>query len=103
MQEIEQCIASLKMNQQWFSPKLQNSLMFQEADTVEEKLLLLTPAERKILSLIAKEKSSKEIAELLFISEKTVENHRSNILKKIKISSGNNALTIWAMKVAKVI
>jgi NarL family two-component system response regulator LiaR len=57
----------------------------------------LTASERKILSLIGKGKSSKEIAEELFISSKTVENHRSNICKKLGIT-GNSALLKYALR-----
>ena len=45
----------------------------------------LTPRELEIIQLIAQGLSSKEIAEKLFISQKTVENHRANIMAKLKI------------------
>ncbi len=43
----------------------------------------LTPREHEIVKLVAESASSKDIAELLSISEKTVERHRSNILQKL--------------------
>jgi DNA-binding NarL/FixJ family response regulator len=43
----------------------------------------LTPREREIVQLIAESRTSREIAELLTISEKTVERHRANILDKL--------------------
>ena len=49
---------------------------------------LLTDREREIVKLIAKEYSNKDIAEALFISERTVETHRKNIFKK----TGTNSL-----------
>ena len=49
---------------------------------------LLTDREREIVKLIAKEYSNKDIAEELFISERTVETHRKNIFKK----TGTNSL-----------
>jgi DNA-binding NarL/FixJ family response regulator len=43
----------------------------------------LTPRELEVVQLIAESKTSKEIAQLLTISEKTVERHRANILEKL--------------------
>jgi DNA-binding NarL/FixJ family response regulator len=47
----------------------------------------LTTREREILNLIAKELSNEEIANKLFISERTVETHRRNIFTKTKTKS----------------
>jgi len=57
----------------------------------------LTPAERRILKLIADHKTSKEIAEQLFISHRTVENHRHSICHKLGIH-GSNALVRFAVE-----
>lgn len=46
---------------------------------------LLTKREREVLKLIADGKSSREIANLLFISVRTVENHRANIMDKMGV------------------
>jgi DNA-binding NarL/FixJ family response regulator len=48
-------------------------------------LEMLSPREKEILQLITEEHTSSEIAKLLFISEKTVEKHRTNIMDKLKI------------------
>ncbi len=53
----------------------------------EEQLNLLTAREKEILSLIVKEFTSAEIAEKLFISKKTVDNHRQHILEKTNCKS----------------
>jgi DNA-binding NarL/FixJ family response regulator len=45
----------------------------------------LTTREREILKLIAEGKSNKEIADLLFISPRTVERHRANIMEKLNL------------------
>ena len=58
---------------------------------------LLTPAERRILQLIAHGKSSKEIAAELSIHYRTVENHRSNICRKLCLE-GSNALVRYALQ-----
>jgi two-component system nitrate/nitrite response regulator NarL len=57
----------------------------------------LTAMELKILSLIAQQKKSKEIAEILFVSEKTIRNHRYNIKKKLNLPKENNSLLKWAV------
>lgn len=48
---------------------------------------LLTTRELEIVRLIAKEYSNKQIAGALFISERTVETHRKNILRKTRVGS----------------
>ncbi len=45
----------------------------------------LTAREREVLKLIAEGKSSKEIADLLFISPRTAERHRANIMEKLNL------------------
>jgi DNA-binding NarL/FixJ family response regulator len=49
-------------------------------DVVEEPL---TPREQQIVKLIAESNTNRQIAEVLTISEKTVETHRANILEKL--------------------
>jgi DNA-binding NarL/FixJ family response regulator len=48
-----------------------------------EKLKNLTRKEREIIKLIGRSYSSVEISKELFISKKTVDNHRNNIIKKL--------------------
>lgn len=52
----------------------------------------LTPAERRILKLIAEDRTSKEIADLLSISAKTVENHRLSICHKLNLHGSHSLL-----------
>lgn len=49
---------------------------------IQPGVVMLTPRESEILQLIAKEFSNEQIAERLFISERTVETHRKNIFIK---------------------
>jgi DNA-binding NarL/FixJ family response regulator len=56
----------------------------------------LTATERRILKMIADDKSSREIAEQLSISVRTVERHRQNICDKLEIH-GSNALMKFAL------
>lgn len=57
----------------------------------------LTTAERRVLKLISESKTSKEIADLLHISVKTVENHRSNIATKLDLR-GSHSLLKFALE-----
>ena len=52
----------------------------------------LTPSERRILQLIAADKSSKEIGAELSIHYRTVENHRTNICRKLGLEGANGLL-----------
>lgn len=45
----------------------------------------LTNREKEVLKLIAEGKSNREIADLLFISVHTVQNHRASIMKKLNL------------------
>ncbi|MBP7642352.1 MAG: response regulator transcription factor [Saprospiraceae bacterium] len=67
------------------------------SNPISEPLLQsLTKMERIILIAIGKQKTSKQIADEHFISVKTVENHRANIVKKLNLK-GNNSLLKFAL------
>ncbi len=57
---------------------------------------VLTARETEVLKLIAEGKSNREIAELLFISARTVDHHRAKIMEKLKLK-GTAELTRYAM------
>jgi DNA-binding NarL/FixJ family response regulator len=57
----------------------------------------LTDREIEILQLIAEGKTSKEVAETLQISQKTVENHRHNLMEKLGVHTVAG-LTKWAIR-----
>ncbi len=58
---------------------------------------LLSDRELEVLDLIAKGRLNKEIAKTLYISEKTVKNHISNIFKKLNVSDRTQA-AVYALK-----
>jgi len=57
----------------------------------------LTPQEQRILKLIADYMSNKQIAAVLKISPRTVENHRTNMREKLGLS-GQHALLKYALE-----
>jgi len=58
-----------------------------EARITDSAYGTLTPREQEVMRLLAEGLSAKEIGEKLFISPKTVENHRSNIMNKLEVHS----------------
>lgn len=66
-------------------------------DQDKEKYYQLIPREKDVLQEIAKGKSNKEIAAALFISEKTVKTHVSNLLSKLNLSDRTQA-ALYAVK-----
>jgi DNA-binding NarL/FixJ family response regulator len=58
---------------------------------------LLSKSEYDVLQLISSNKTTKDIAQILFLSPLTVKNHRHNISRKLQLSSDNNALMKWVM------
>ena len=70
---------------------------------IAQLLETLTPTEMKVLKLVSKKHSSKEIAELLFVSAKSVENYRSRICKKLNLDARNNSLLMWVMENKRIL
>jgi DNA-binding NarL/FixJ family response regulator len=66
-----------------------------------DELAVLSPQERKILALIAEGKTNKEIAEEIFLSDKTVKNYVSNILSKLNLRRRSEAAAFIAERRAK--
>jgi DNA-binding NarL/FixJ family response regulator len=61
------------------------------ASSAKLELAGLTPREREVLNLIATGASNREIAEILFITEKTVKNHVSSILSQLNLRDRTQA------------
>lgn len=95
--DIMECLRVVAMGKHYISPVL-SSYLINRNDRQKEfqnkhvRITLLTATERKILRFIADNKTSKEIAEELFISYKTVENHRNNIANKLNLHGAHRLL-----------
>ncbi len=94
--EILECIRSVNKGQFYVNASLSHILLKQNQDN--KIINQLTDHEMNILKLISMQKTSSEIADMLFISPKTVSNHRSNIGKKLALSGEQNSLLIWAIE-----
>jgi two-component system, NarL family, nitrate/nitrite response regulator NarL len=79
--ELRNALKQIHLGYPYVSPEI-TRIMMTELNQPEQKRDLLTEREREILKLIAKEYSNKQMADKLFISERTVETHRKNIFRK---------------------
>ncbi len=77
--------------------KLLDNLTGARKPELRKSTELLTPRELDVLKLMVKGLSNKEMAESLFISDKTVKIHVSNILKKLRVKSRSQAI-IYAIQ-----
>lgn len=94
--ELEKCLIEVKKGNKYVSAFLENDLIAANESDLQN-LPQITITERKILEQIAQQKTSKQIAELLFLSEKTVEGHRSKIIEKLGLTKEKNTLLKWAI------
>jgi two-component system response regulator DegU len=99
--DIVHAIYKAKDGDLYLSPEI-SAYLLKKTSTLQRQSkndlkALLTPSETHIMKLISEYKSSKEIADALFISEKTVSNHRMNIAKKLNLT-GKNSLLRFALE-----
>lgn len=88
--DILGCIRSIAAGHRYISPELCDLLLVRRSKAealraAKPGLERLTASERRILKLIAEDKTSKEIADELGLSPRTVENHRNNICAKLDV------------------
>jgi DNA-binding NarL/FixJ family response regulator len=83
-EDLLYAIRAVAAGQQFISPSVTQTL-HQHLSSREQALKLLSPREVEILKLIAEGMTSRQIGEKLFISPKTVENHRERIMQKLEI------------------
>lgn len=96
LEELAQAILSVHQGYTQLGPGLFEKMMIpmlppSQLVDLPSELLGLTRREREVLSLIAKGASNREIAETLFISERTVKNHIHNILGCLQLRDRTQA------------
>ncbi len=101
--EIVECIEKVMSDIPFVSNKLTNYLKNRKKfnsriNTIRAGIESLSKAEFNTLQLVSDNKTSKEIAELLFVTEKSVENYRSRICKKLSLKGGSNVLYKWCVE-----
>jgi DNA-binding NarL/FixJ family response regulator len=95
--DLVPCMKAIMAGKKFISPSLDQNLIIDQNSESTNQLNLLTNTEKKVLELVANHKTNKDIGEFLFISEKTVESHKRNIVEKLKLPKGKNILLQWAL------
>jgi len=100
--DIIECISTVSDDNYYISPSVSNFLINRRKKLRELRdnvpaLDNLTATEKKILKFISENKTSREIANVLFLSPRTIENHRANISNKLNLK-GSHSLVKFAIE-----
>jgi len=102
--DLLRAISEVLKNNIYLSPEVTKKMVnnyiinnHQKNHSAENMTIKLSPRELEIVKLIAEGKSNNQISSMLFISAKTVNVHRSNIMKKLDIKKVTD-IVIYAMK-----
>lgn len=103
LNEINDCIRTVINGGYFISRELQDHLIHgekfkQSKDNIISMLSTLSAAEKKVLKLLSMNKTSVQIADEMFISFRTVQNHRTNICNKLNLH-GHNSLLMFAIRI----
>lgn len=96
VEEIETCIANVIKGEPYFSEEIASYLNSKVTYSSESLLEKLTPTEIKVVKLLAEKLSTTDISKQLMSSPRTIEKHRSNIVKKLDLKRSHNELMLWA-------
>ena len=94
--EIRSCIEAVFDDKTYISPQMRESLRKRSVKQ-DGRISDLTPTELRVLGMIAQNMTSRSIADELYISEKTVSNHRQNIALKLGLK-GVHMLLRYALE-----
>lgn len=100
--ELVACIKAVSGGRPYASRQIESYLTERQArEQLPAEIIklytALTPTEKVIVKLISQSKTSQEIADNIFISPNTVDNHRANIARKLQLE-GKNSLLKFALQ-----
>ena len=105
--EIIKAITAVADGQEYYSQSITQIIVqgFREQKSWENDahnpLSVLTKREREVLMLIVEGLNSKQIAERLYLSERTVSNHRANMLQKCEVNNTVELVKLYLNNVNK--
>lgn len=100
--ELKSCVLHLMKEEVYYSPRIRFELETDIEYLKDEALGKLSFTEKKIFELVIQQKTTREIAEMLFLSQKTIEAHRASIIRKLGINPDRNALMKYAAQFYKM-
>lgn len=98
--EVVDCIKAVTAGGQYVTPSLSAHLLRRvrrEAHTNQPSGGRFTPAERRVLALLADLRTTRQIASELGVSPRTIDNHRANLCAKLNLQ-GPHALAKFALE-----
>jgi DNA-binding NarL/FixJ family response regulator len=81
--DLLEAVRAVERGEPFLTPEAQRALIKDVLGQGASRTDELTPREEEVVKLVAEAHTNKEIAEILHLSEKTVENHRSNAMRKL--------------------
>jgi DNA-binding NarL/FixJ family response regulator len=81
--DLLEAVRAVERGEPFLTPEAQRALIKDVLGQTAGRTDELTPREQEVVKLVAEAHTNKEIAEILHLSEKTVENHRSNAMRKL--------------------
>jgi two-component system response regulator NreC len=91
VQEVIEAIAAVQRGEMFLSRSVRTRMMHDYVERLraagEDSSSPLSPREREVLQLLAEGKSTKEMADVLHVSVKTIESHRKRIMDKLDLHS----------------
>jgi two-component system response regulator NreC len=89
-QELTTALSAVRADQVYLSPSIASVVVERISDSSADEGTMaaqLTPREREVLQLLAEGRRTSEVADQLFLSVKTVQTHRRNIMDKLNLRS----------------
>lgn len=88
-QDLVAAIEAVMAGRSYYSPSIQHTMaeLLREGSKAPQGIQGLSDREREVLALLARGQSSKEIANTLDISVRTVDTHRANLMRKLGVKS----------------
>jgi DNA-binding NarL/FixJ family response regulator len=81
--DLLSAVSAIERGEPFLTPRAQQALIKDVLERGTDGEEDLTPREEEIVKLVAEAHTTREIAEILHLSEKTVENHRANAMRKL--------------------